>query len=79
MQPGTLTLTASIPEQLKRYLQTCCSRRIRAMRAEYHPDRYAELGPAIASVAAEVSAIVNTRTEPLLEEDRQATDAAPQR
>ena len=42
-------------------------------------DRYVELGPAIASVAAEVSAIVNTRTEPLLDEDRQAMEAAPQR
>ena len=37
-----------------------------------------ELGPAIASVAAEVSAIVNTRTEPLLEEDRRAPETGPQ-
>jgi hypothetical protein len=48
-----------------------CSRRVRLLRAEYHPDRYVELGPAMASVVAEVSAVVNTRTEPLLVEDRQ--------
>lgn len=53
-----------------------CSRRIRALRAEYHPDRYVELGPQMAPIVAEVSAVVNTRTEPLLREDQAAAAVA---
>jgi hypothetical protein len=51
------------------------TRRIRALRAEYHPDRYVGLGPEMQGIAAEVSAVVNTRTEPLLREDREAAAA----
>lgn len=55
------------------------SRRIRALRAEYHPDRYVEVGSQMAPIVVEVSAIVNTRTEPLLREDQVAAAAAMQR
>ena len=61
-------------QQTDAVLRAACSRRIRALRAEYHPDKYAALGPEIGPVAAEVSAVVNTRTEPLLAEDRAAVE-----
>ena len=47
----------------------CCSAAIRELRARYHPDRHAHL-PMLAKVFEEVSTLINTRTDPLLEEDR---------
>lgn len=41
---------------------------IRELRARYHPDRHAHL-PMLAKVFEEVSTLINTRTDPLLEED----------
>lgn len=42
---------------------------IRELRARYHPDRHVHL-PMLAEVFAELSTLINTRTDPLLEEDR---------
>lgn len=44
------------------------SKRIRQLRASYHPDRHAG-DPRKQRVMQEVVRIVNTRTEPLLRED----------
>lgn len=42
---------------------------IRELRARYHPDRHVHL-PMLADVFAEISTLINTRTDPLLAEDR---------
>lgn len=42
---------------------------IRDLRARYHPDRHVHL-PMLATVFQELTALINTRTDPLLVEDR---------
>ncbi|KAL3144469.1 hypothetical protein ABBQ32_004210 [Trebouxia sp. C0010 RCD-2024] len=42
---------------------------IRDLRARYHPDRHVHL-PMLATVFQELTALINTRTDPLLDEDR---------
>ena len=46
-----------------------CSAAIRDLRARYHPDRHVHL-PMLAAVFKELTALINTRTDPLLAEDR---------
>ncbi|DBA72466.1 hypothetical protein WJX79_005465 [Trebouxia sp. C0005] len=42
---------------------------IRDLRARYHPDRHVHL-PMLADVFEEIATLINTRTDPLLAEDR---------
>lgn len=50
-------------------LPCLCSAAIRELRARYHPDRHVHL-PMLAGVFEEITKIINTRTDPLMAEDR---------
>ncbi len=49
------------------------SKRIRRLRAEFHPDRHPGTNGSMQAVLQEVSSIVNSRTEVLLQEDDRIT------